>query len=271
MVRLRDVDVHPGTGHWQRSWGDTPDDDALSRSAVSVARAYGRALEEVVIEHRVPAVRLLVGIGASFFVDTPPDLLAASILARRMEGWDCVNVRAPAGVAALGSKARQELVVTLVDAVLHEQARVHGWDVHAVREVSRLAARLRVDDVQASPWKASRTRAHEARARWRVADDGFARFRVEVRDRRTGEALGHGPVAVTPWGPNTSKRYARSLRWTGSESLDLDGRSFVVAGHAAVTRFEELTSDASLGPDDGVHEPGSQQAVVSFPVVVTVR
>ena len=84
--------------------------------------------------------------------------------------------------------------------------------------------------VWTTPWKASPDRHHEARATFSLADDGFGRAVVEVRERRDdGGKVARSQTARAYSTVEGFKRSAKTLRWRGgmvtmTPSVDFLGR-----------------------------------------------
>ena len=107
-------------------------------------------------------------------------------------------------------------------------AEARGWDGPLDRcRDHALAAGLeyRWD----GPWKSSPDRRLQARARFRMLPDGYGRARVEVSDRATGDTVATSEEAVAFCTSQGFRRAASSLRWHGSDRVDLVPYDYVPA------------------------------------------
>jgi hypothetical protein len=122
----------------------------------------------------------------------------------------------PTSAGLLSGAQRSRLVLDVLHTSMLQLAPHRGWSVEALARVRSTLLTTGVGFEWASPWKSSPNRALEARAVFRVADDGFGRVVVEVRDRRSRDLVARSRPAITFSGPSGFRQVTQTLRWRGT-------------------------------------------------------
>ncbi len=237
VVRFQAINFWPATGHRDRPWDDEPEVDAWLKSARRVEELYSEALRSVDLTGPVSTLRL-----HSFPADDGAATIRAEVWVDRPDGWEFCGVSVPPAVAALPAGARGRLVFGVIDAALAELAPGRGWPPEVLAEAREYARARDLRFIWSSPWKTSPSRALQARSYFQLADDGYGRVVIEIRDRRTEALVARSPEAVAYSTLAGFKRTARTLRW-------VDGAVELVP---YIDILGRRGAQLQLGPNDGV-------------------
>ncbi len=208
VVRFQGVDFWPATGHRDRPWQDEPEIDAWLKSARRVEELYSEALRSVDLRGSVSTLRL-----HTFPATDGAETVRAEVWVDRPEGWEFCAAFVPPAVAGLSSGARGRLVSEVVDAALAELGPRRGWPSEVLAEVREYVRARDLRFTWSSRWKASPNRRRQARASFQLADDGYGRVVIEVRDRRTEALVARSAGAEAYSTLAGFKRAAETLRW----------------------------------------------------------
>jgi hypothetical protein len=214
---LRTVEFWPQIGFANAPWEDGPDEDAFVRSARALSELYSEGIRQGRVDARNSQLRLhCVG------HEHGRAEVQVTVFTEQFEGFDMVGVSLPDGVAALSGPARAALVLDVMHAAAVRMADARGWN-KAAFEVARSYAVA--NDLQfrwAGPGKSAPGRRHTARAVFTIADDGFGRVIVEIRRVSDSTLVGASVQMITAGSQRSFRRVARSLRWQGRTSVQID-------------------------------------------------
>lgn len=211
MARFREVEFRPLTGPKLGPWTEEPETDAWVKSARRVSELYGEALDTVGVVGPVGSIRFM-----TCPADDDSDAVRVDVLLDRPEGWESGAVWVPPGVAGLSPAERGRLVLDVLHGAVTELAPHRGWPVEALAEVRDYVLGRGLRFEWASSWRANQERSRQARAFFRLEDDGYGRVVIEVRDRRTEELLARSEDALAFCTLAGFKRAARTLTWVGT-------------------------------------------------------
>lgn len=274
---LRVIEAYPLVLTPGRPWHAEVGADAFLRTSRSVCELLTEAL---VTAGPLRTSVSLLRLGIDEWTGTPgsgPVVVRLTSLPRPpAEGWEGALVRVPPEVAELSTPERRALVLDVVGLVLRSLGPHRGWDPDAVDAVLDLPSQDGGPDGSqgdealvyrwSSGWKSSPDRRHDARAVYRIADDGFARALIEVRRRRDGEVLLRSKESVGSSTREALQRSAKTLRWEARQHVSLlpphspylvDAAKLVLdlEGPGARAPRLELASPASSVPDVGRSRP----------------
>lgn len=213
------VEVHPPTGFPDRPWhGDDPDrddvHDAFVKAARSVTELYGEALAPLKVPNRCSMLRF----GCSSWAETE---VVVTLVTEKHEGMEMGRIHVPGSFLDLTHRQRAAVVLEAVHGGVLRLAEARDWDpsvFDACRDhVLAEGLAYRWD----GPWKSSPDRRHRARARYRLAPDGYGRVRIEVQRRDDETVVGVSGEAVAFSTSKGFERSARTMRWEGSDSVGL--------------------------------------------------
>jgi hypothetical protein len=252
MARFREIVFWPMSGHLDQRWTDEPETDVWVRSARRVCELYGEALQAVDLRGPVGSLRFM-----TFPADDQVDAVRAEVLLDPPDGWETGGVRVPPSIVQLSTAARGRLVVDVIHDALTELARHRDWPLEtlaAIRE-NVLSRHLRFE--WASPWKSSPDRRLQARASFRLGDDGYGRVALEIRDRKTEQLLARSAEALAYTTVVGFKRIAATLTWSDGAVdvvpyLDLLGRP---RGRLRLDPTMGVSPLLPLDPDDEPEGP----------------
>ncbi|WP_193614498.1 hypothetical protein [Nocardioides lijunqiniae] len=206
MAVLGHVEFWPPSGWEDLPWTEDPATDALVKSARRVSEAYGDALRAERLEGPCSSLRF-------FSHPHEDDELQLQVGTAAPGEWESGIVLVPRVVAALSSKDRGLLVLDLIHQAMVDLAPHRGWSLEAVQ---RARARVLTQGLEFgwfSPWKASPDRSKSARVVFRVADDGFGRAVIEVRDRASEDLVARSEPVVAYASLVSFRASAKTLRW----------------------------------------------------------
>lgn len=215
MTVFSTVEIWPFSGHPGSRWCWHPDEDAFVKTARRVCELYGEGLAQARLPSRATALRLWTD------RHTDGDETRVEIELHFVEGFEAGNVSLPAGVADLSPDARAGLVLDVVHGAVGSLAAARGWPADAVEAARTHAVASDLRFEWAGRWKASPSRRLEARAVYRLLDDGYGRAAIEVRERASGDLVGRSVEALAFSTVQGLRRSARTLRWNGSDVVEL--------------------------------------------------
>lgn len=208
MARFRVIEVWPMTGRRDRPLTESVETDAWVKSARRVAELYSEALALAELQGPVGSLRFM-----SFPVTDGSDEVRIEVDLDRPDGTESARVWVPAEVARLSPAARGRLVLDVIERTLTELAPHRDWSLAPI-----VAAREHVLDRSlcfewASPWRTSPDRRLQARAVFRLADDGYGRAVIEIRDRTTEALVARSAEGLAYSTLAGFKRSAATLTW----------------------------------------------------------
>ncbi len=259
MARFREIEFWPGVGHPDRPWTDDPETDVWVKSARRVCELYGEALRAVDLRGPVGSLRFM-----TVPAEDEGDAVRVEVLLDRPDGWESAGVCVPPHVVRLSAAARGRLVLDVIHAAVTELAPHRDWPLTTVAAVREqvLGRHLRFE--WASAWKSSPDRKLQARAFFRLADDGYGRVVLEIRDRKTEHLLARSGQALAYTSPIGFERSVRTLKWSDGAVevvpyIDTLGQS---RGQLRLDPTMGVVPLEPLDPDDG-------QAGPALPVTIT--
>jgi hypothetical protein len=225
VARFREIEFWPRTGHSDRHWTGEPVTDAWVKSARRVSESYGEALRTADLVGPVGSLRFM-----TWPSEQGADGVRVEVPLDRPEGWESGLVWVPHRIVDLSPAARGRLVADVVHAALRELAPHRGWPVDVIDAVHQRVLDGGPTFSWASPWKASPSRKLQARAFFRLADDGYGRVVLEIRERQTERLLARSDEEVAYSTPAGFERAAATLTWSGDAvglvaSVDLVGEA----------------------------------------------
>ncbi|WP_182376538.1 hypothetical protein [Nocardioides sp. WS12] len=173
----------------------------------------------------------------------------------------------PEVVAELTAHDRARLVLDLIHGAVVELAPHRGWSLEAVERVRARVLAQDMEFVWTSPWKANPNRSMTARATFRVADDGFGRAVIEVRERTTEELIARSAPAVAYNSLSNFRASAKTLRWVDG-TVQLVPRPGTPHGQVFVSLdpvLREIHSEPLVGRTDGARVSAARPEIVRAP------
>lgn len=236
MSTLQRVETWPPTGFPDRAWDSSPEGpgdplvDAVARAARPVSELYSEALAELGLTARRSTLRLAI---ARRREDPDPDEVTVSVWRDQRDvptETGFVHLGPSVGLLDAAARARLALEVVHTGARLLVQAR--GGDPSVLDACRDHAENRGFVYTWAGDWKCGPGRTHEARATYRLtAEDGFARARLEVRQRTSGAATFSSDETVAFCTSTQLHRSARTLRWSGRDELSFTPYVGLVPSH----------------------------------------
>jgi len=243
------VEVWPPTGRPDKLWSNRgdPDEDAFARSARNVTELYSESLAEL----KVAGHRSMLRISRLDSSDDPT--IGVFLNLQRSVSFEMARVLLPVGVADWSPMMRALTVLDVVHLTVLRLAEARGMnsELFAIPYAHVLGHELeyRWD----GPWKTSPDRRHQARARFRLMDDGYGRARLEIRRRDDDMPVASSDEAIAFSTSKGFQRSARTLRWTNSRSVQFVPYVGLWAENSHGSVRLELDGDAWAGSaQDGV-------------------
>lgn len=215
MAVFRDVHFWPSVGSPDRPWLEDPGADAFVKSARRVCELYSEGLARGGLEGPSAQLRL------NTHRHEDRDVVSVTVFTENVGGFEMAGVSLPDGVDLLSGESRGLLVLDVIHGAVERLAAARGWHVAAAVAARDHALEKHLQYSWHGRWKASPGRRHEARARFRLEDDGFGRVRVEVRDRTTGDRVTSSREELAVGTLAGFKRSAATLRWDTSDLVAL--------------------------------------------------
>lgn len=267
MPILRDIHFWPPTGREDQPWLNDHDDsrcDALLRTARRVCERYSDALRSEELSSRHSSIRLFVGI------DDRSDVLVEIGVD---PDDDFGRVTVPPGVVDLGPARRAALLLEVINGGMRRLGKSRDWDPAAIDRVRRAVIDHDFGFAWDGPWKSSRSRAHRARLRFVLEDDGFGAAYVEVEDVKHGQTY-RGPAVRSFSTVEGFRRSAKTLRWT--DNTTVEAQPFIGLfndSHGSMTwKLDEVESvPSTMGWPPPSDVPVAGESGLAFTVVGTGR
>jgi hypothetical protein len=140
---------------------------------------------------------------------------------QRSVNFEMARLLIPVGVADWSPSIRALTVLDVVHETVLRLADARGMDKSPFAvpyaHVIDSGLQYRWD----SPWKTSPDRRHQARAQFRLMEDGYGRVRIEVRERQGAAVVAATDEAVAFSTSKGFQRSARTLRWTDNDAVQL--------------------------------------------------
>lgn len=266
VPHLSYVYPYPAQGRADRPSHDDPVADVAVRGLRSVTELYSEALAGLRLPNPLSELRI--------FTHHAPgiDELVADVLVDRVwEGFEGGRLAVPTRFAGLTARARGEVLLEVVHAMVLRLAQARGWDTARLEVCRQHVLDSDLEYTWDSEPKASPDRRWQARARFRLLPHGYGAARLEVSRRDDGAVVAVSGEALAFCTSPGFRRAASSLRWRGSGRVDLAPYDFVPSARGGLVALErngeEWTSQvedycAVLPVPDG--DPGAP------PVTVTV-
>jgi hypothetical protein len=121
-------------------------------------------------------------------------------------------------LAGLGPPDHAELALQMLHGAARALAPARGWPLEDLDRAAETVRARKYAFTWHGPWKASRNRRYEARGVFWLADHGFGRAVLEIRERGASEdSIVRSPAQDAFCTADGFVRSARTLRWTGDE------------------------------------------------------
>lgn len=242
MPKLTTVWLWPGSGFADRRWtGDgvgSAEENAFFRTSVRVCASFSEQLVDAAVEARHSEIRFFAQLG------TGPELIV-DVVERIFEGFECARFTIPPGVHLFSSAQRAELIARAVETAVVRLAALRGWNAQAISAAMQRARESGYRFEWSSQWKSNQKRSWRARLVAEIADDGYARIRVQSQ-RLPGEATQLSEQVRGGTSHNSLKRAARTMQW-----LDVDTFAFGTQAHvdSTVGTVNVVTNQLTCEPE----------------------
>ncbi|MCY1139915.1 hypothetical protein OWR29_18080 [Actinoplanes sp. Pm04-4] len=268
MTKLSWVNVYPPTGHPDQLWLDHPDEDAFARSSRSVCELYTEAVRAARIEARHSELRLFC------LREEGRDDVLVEVDTDRGEGFEGGTVTLPPGVAELPAPVRAALALEVVHAAAVRLGQDRGWDLAALAQARQHVLDNRLRFRWEGPPKVSPDRKLTAAPVFVLHDDGYGRVTVQIRARDDGRLVAVSEPALAFSTSAGFARSARTLRWRGSQAVEMTPYEGLSAGFGGHTIWRDSRGRLTLDVDAGIptlasdDDPDVAAALSASPAVV---
>jgi len=196
--------------------GTDPIQDAFLRASRPVSELYSEALADLDVDGYRSTLRLTCR-------TTDENAVRVSVMSSKIGFVDELgSIALPRAVGRLDARGRARLALEAIHAAVLVLADCRSWDA---AQFQRCYDHVVANDFEFrwnGVWKSSPDRRHQARATYRLAaDDGFGRVRLSVRETRSGDVVASSDEAVAFCTSKGFGRSARTLRWVGSDHVEL--------------------------------------------------
>lgn len=193
-----------------------PEEDAFVRTAGRIGELYSDAAARRHLPARSSQLR--------WFAQHTPGAQAVEVHVHPdapIDGFDFASVVLPDGVAQLAAEERAALVVEVIDTGLTRLHTARGW---AFADIASIRAEVEASGgvfVRTGDWKSSPGRTWQARAVYRLGDDGDGWAHIEAVSRRAGDTRRWISDPARNASSFEGFRRRTRLRWSGRDTVEL--------------------------------------------------